>query len=128
MTKPAVKTVKEAHEVAVDGRITVYYFKNHEPKTKLTGVTYVEIVGMKPMLTAVKELAGGLDDKLTLSPVYCGDGNYNPSEQSVAGEVVGLTVISKKDALALLGSKRLTTRTRQLAQSVLWSVNRKSFT
>ena len=106
--------------------VTVYHSASHMPAKKRDDVNYVAVEGHTCLHTAVKNLVGGFDNKVTLTPVFSG-GVYSPNpigNQSV----VAITVIEKKSALELLEKKRMTEKALGLTKSILWGVNRQSFT
>lgn len=123
-----VNTTEQAHDIALKGLVTVFYRSRHKPKTEIEGVKYVQLKGDKPIRYEVEGLVGTLDDKVSLAPIFTEAGDYVPADTGLVGEVIGLTVVSKKDVLGLMGRKKMNKKATSLALSVLWGVNRKSFT
>ena len=124
---PTITKVSEAHEIDTKGKVTVFYKPNFIPKTKIEGVNYVKLSGNQPIRDEVSQLVGGLADKVKIYPSVRPNGNYTPNRISVTDEIIALTVMSERDALELLGRKRLTIRARDLAGSILWGVSSKSY-
>lgn len=123
-----INTAEQAHDINTKGLVTVYFRSNHEPKTKLEGVNYIQLDDARPLNLAVSDIVGSFKDKVSLTPLFTQHGNYLPHDIGVNGDPVGMTVVTEENALALLGRKRMTEKTRALARSILWGVNRKSFT
>ena len=123
-----VNTTEQAHDIAPKGLVTVFYRSRHKPKTEIEGVNYVQLKGDRPIRYEVEGIVGTLSDKVTLEPVFTEAGDYIPADTGLVGEIAGLAVVSNKDVLELLGRKRMSKKAMDLSRSVLWGVNRKSFT
>lgn len=123
-----VNTTEQAHDIALKGLVTVFYRSRHKPKTEIEGVNYVQLKGDRPIRYEVEGIVGTLSDKVTLEPVFTEAGDYIPADTGLVGEIAGLAVVSNKDVLELLGRKRMSKKAMDLSRSVLWGVNRKSFT
>ncbi len=107
--------------------VTVYYVPQHQPKCKLENVIYVELTGKKEVYLEVRELVKGFSDMVSTTPVVSELGRFFPHYIGSDAKPIGMTVITQKDALELLGRKKMTDTAWSLAESILWNINCKSF-
>ena len=114
-----------AHTIDCKKKVTVYHTAAHTPAQKRDDVNYVQVEGRAGIHAEVKQIVGTLEDKIMLTPAYS-DNSYSPNP--IGGyQNVAITMVSKKDALDLMGKKNLTEKAKTLALSILWGVNRQSF-